>query len=203
MFVDSLVKGHESDLSPVLRGFLEIAHAEPPLTADELLNAWAECDVIRGKLLQQMQEYPVLLCPVCSIPAFRHGERKWKVDGQEVEYLDVMRYTQWFNLLAAPGSRGAGWAVARGIADRRPESWPVRSKMRLRWRWRRSSTANSDSLFLRSHRRHREADSDLFSTLASTPPAAPCWAKLFGTYGAGFLRNRSTVPTQNQFSHML
>ncbi len=104
MFVDSLVRGHESELSPVLREFLEIAHAEPPLTADELLNAWAECDVIRGKLLQQMQEFPVLLCPVCSIPAFRHGERQWKVDGQEVKYLDVMRYTQWFNLLAAPAA---------------------------------------------------------------------------------------------------
>ncbi len=104
MFVDGLVKGHELDLSPTLRGFLEIAHADPPLTADELLNAWAECDVIRGKLLQQMQEYPVLLCPVCSIPAFRHGERRWKIDGQEVEYLDVMRYTQWFNLLAAPAA---------------------------------------------------------------------------------------------------
>ncbi len=51
-----------------------------------------------------MQEYPVLLCPACSIPAFRHGERKWKVDGREVEYLDVMRYTQWFNVLAAPAA---------------------------------------------------------------------------------------------------
>ncbi|HME33336.1 MAG TPA: amidase [Terriglobales bacterium] len=104
MFVESLVRGRESDLSPILREFLQIAHAEPPLTADELLNAWAECDVIRGRLLQQMQEFPVLVCPVCSIPAFRHGERKWKVDGQEVEYLDVMRYTQWFNLLAAPAA---------------------------------------------------------------------------------------------------
>jgi amidase len=26
------------------------------------------------------------------------------VEGQEVEYLDVMRYTQWFNLLAAPAA---------------------------------------------------------------------------------------------------
>ncbi len=68
------------------------------------MNAWAECDVIRGKLLQQMQEFPILLCPVCSIPAFRHGERTWKVEGQEVKYLDVMRYTQWFNLLAAPAA---------------------------------------------------------------------------------------------------
>jgi len=104
MFVESLVRGHESDLSPILREFLQIAHAKPQLTADELLNAWAECDVIRGKLLQQMQEFPVLLCPVCSIPAFRHGERQWKVDGQEVKYFDVMRYTQWFNLLAAPAA---------------------------------------------------------------------------------------------------
>jgi amidase len=102
MFFEPTIRGHESQLSPIFQEFLQIAHAGPPLTAGELLNAWAECDVIRGKLLEQMQEFPVLLCPVCSIPAFRHGERKWTVDGQEIEYLDVMRYTQWFNLLAAP-----------------------------------------------------------------------------------------------------
>ena len=104
MFVRSLVRSQEEKLSPILREFLQIADSAPSLSADELLNAWAECDVIRGKLLAQMQEYPVLLCPVCSIPAFRHGERKWKVEGQEVEYLDVMRYTQWFNVLAAPAA---------------------------------------------------------------------------------------------------
>ncbi len=104
MFFAPTVRGHEEQLSPIFREFLQIAHAEPPLTAEELLNAWAECDVTRGKLLEQMQDCPVLLCPVCSIPAFRHGERKWKIDGQEVEYLDVMRYTQWFNLLAAPAA---------------------------------------------------------------------------------------------------
>jgi len=104
MFVRSLVRSQEERLSPILREFLQIADSAPSLSADELLNAWAECDVIRGKLLAQMQEYPVLLCPVCSIPAFRHGERKWKVEGQEVEYLDVMRYTQWFNVLAAPAA---------------------------------------------------------------------------------------------------
>ncbi len=117
MFVDSLVNGHEQELSPILLEFLQIAHSEPPLTANELLNAWAECDMIRGKLLEQMQEFPVLLTPVCSIPAFRHGERKWIVDGQEVKYLDVMRYTQWFNLLAAPAA-----AVPVG---RSPEGLPI------------------------------------------------------------------------------
>ena len=104
MFEEPLVRGHEDKLSPVFRDFLARAHAAPPLTAEELLNAWAEADIIRGKLLVQMQDFPLLLCPVCSVPAFRHGERSWTIDGQQVEYLDAMRYTQWFNLLAAPAA---------------------------------------------------------------------------------------------------
>jgi Asp-tRNA(Asn)/Glu-tRNA(Gln) amidotransferase A subunit family amidase len=102
MFVDALVEGREDQLSPTLRGFLETAHTEPPLTAAELLFSWAESDIIRGKLLGEMSEFPVLLCPVCSVPAFGHGERKWRIDGREVNYLDAMRYTQWFNTLGAP-----------------------------------------------------------------------------------------------------
>jgi amidase len=104
MFEEPLVRGHEEKLSPVFRDFLARAHAAPPLTAEELLNAWAESDIIRGKLLAQMQEFPLLLCPVSAVPAFRHGERSWTIDGQQVEYLDAMRYSQWFNLLAAPAA---------------------------------------------------------------------------------------------------
>jgi amidase len=68
------------------------------------LNAWAELDLIRSKTLQAMSEYPVLLCPVASIPAFRHGERAWIVEGRAVEYLDAVRHTQWFNALASPAA---------------------------------------------------------------------------------------------------
>jgi Asp-tRNA(Asn)/Glu-tRNA(Gln) amidotransferase A subunit family amidase len=104
MFEEPLMRGHEDKLSPVFRDFLARAHAFPALTADELLTAWAEADIIRSKLLEQMRDYPLLLCPVCSVPAFRHGERSWNIDGKDVEYLDAMRYTQWFNLLAAPAA---------------------------------------------------------------------------------------------------
>ena len=38
-------------------------------------NAWAELDLLRAKTLAEMSEYPVLLCPVASIPAFRPNER--------------------------------------------------------------------------------------------------------------------------------
>jgi amidase len=104
MFEEPLVRGHEGKLSPVFRDFLARAHAFPILTAEELLLAWAEADIIRHKLLEQMQEYPLLLCPASSVPAFRHDERSWVIDGQRVEYLDAMRYTQWWNLLAAPAA---------------------------------------------------------------------------------------------------
>ncbi len=104
MFEGPLVRGHEDKLSSVFRDFLARAHTTPPLTADELLNAWAEADIIRSKLLAQMQEFPLLLCPVCAVPAFRHEERSWMIDGQPIEYLDAMRYSQWFNLLAAPAA---------------------------------------------------------------------------------------------------
>ena len=104
MFLEPILRGQIDRLSPILLEFLSIAHQEPPLTGDELLQAWAECDQVRGELLLEMQQFPVLLCPVCAIPAFRHGERSWTIEGQLVRYLDAMRYAQWFNLLAAPAA---------------------------------------------------------------------------------------------------
>jgi Asp-tRNA(Asn)/Glu-tRNA(Gln) amidotransferase A subunit family amidase len=38
------------------------------------------------------------------VPAFRHGEREWEIGSARVSYLDAMRYTQWFNVLAAPAA---------------------------------------------------------------------------------------------------
>jgi Asp-tRNA(Asn)/Glu-tRNA(Gln) amidotransferase A subunit family amidase len=104
MFYAPTIKGRTEELSPVFRNFLEIAEKETPLTAESLLWAWAECDIVRGELLVEMKDCPLLLTPVCAIPAFRHGERSWTVEGRNLDYLDAMRYTQWFNLLASPAA---------------------------------------------------------------------------------------------------
>jgi amidase len=104
MFYAPEIAGKEHRLSPIFSEFLSIARTLPPLTATDILNAWAELDVLRGKTLEEMREFPVLLCPVASIPAFRHGERKWTIDGEPVAYLDAVRPTQWFNTLAAPAA---------------------------------------------------------------------------------------------------
>ncbi len=104
MFYEPTIAGRRYQLSPIFSEFLEIAASVPPLTASELLQAWAELDLLRSKTLEEMSSYPVLLCPVASIPAFRHAERSWSVQGRAVEYLDAVRYTQWFNALAAPAA---------------------------------------------------------------------------------------------------
>jgi amidase len=104
MFYQPTIRGKEAQLSPIFREFLEIAKQSTPLTAPDLLNAWAELDLLREKTLQEMRSYPVLLCPVASIPAFRHGERSWQIEGQRVDYLDAMRHSQWFNVLASPAA---------------------------------------------------------------------------------------------------
>ncbi|HTZ60570.1 MAG TPA: amidase [Acidobacteriaceae bacterium] len=104
MLLGPLVEGRHAELSPTFVDFLSIAHRQPPLSSQELLSAWMDTDFVRRKLLSEMERFPILVCPVCAIPAFRHGERSWEIDGQRVEYLDTMKYTQWFNLLGAPAA---------------------------------------------------------------------------------------------------
>jgi Asp-tRNA(Asn)/Glu-tRNA(Gln) amidotransferase A subunit family amidase len=98
------IRGKRNQLSPIFTEFLTIAEAAGPLTATELLQAWAELDLLRAKTLVEMSDFPVLLCPVAGIPAFRHHEREWIVEGKTVAYLDAVRHTQWFNALAAPAA---------------------------------------------------------------------------------------------------
>lgn len=104
MFYSPEIRGKRERLSPIFKEFLGIAKAAGPITGPELLSAWAELDLLRAKTLDEMNDFPVLLCPVASIPAFRHGERSWTIDGRSVGYLDAVRFTQWFNALVCPAA---------------------------------------------------------------------------------------------------
>jgi len=102
--LEPLLRGHESELSPLLREFRAWTAAAPAHTGESLLAAWLGRDAVREKILLQMRKYPVLICPTAAIPAFRHGERKWQVDGETVKYLDAWSYCEWFNLLGFPAA---------------------------------------------------------------------------------------------------
>jgi Asp-tRNA(Asn)/Glu-tRNA(Gln) amidotransferase A subunit family amidase len=98
------IDGREDELSPMLRAWRANVKKHPPLDGRDWLNTLLGRDALREKLLRQMERFPILLCPVCAVPAFRHGEREWIVQEQKVKYLKAMRYCQWFNLLGNPAA---------------------------------------------------------------------------------------------------
>jgi Asp-tRNA(Asn)/Glu-tRNA(Gln) amidotransferase A subunit family amidase len=104
MLIGPMFHGREPDMSPILKQFLEWSAAEPELTGESLLDAWIRRDALRASFLVQMRKYPILLCPPAAIPAFRHGERRWQIEGKNVDYLDAWSYAEWFNLLGNPAA---------------------------------------------------------------------------------------------------
>jgi len=102
MVLGPMTRDREDDLSPMLKEFSRGVAAQPSHTGQSLLDTWIQRDELRIKMFAQMRDYPVLLCPVASIPAFRHGERSWQVERKTVRYLDAWSYTEWFNLLGTP-----------------------------------------------------------------------------------------------------
>jgi amidase len=102
LLLEPSVVGHEHEVHPLLVEFIEWTRRTPRMTVDELLAAEIARDELRARALTDMQQYDVLLCPVAAVPAFRHGERAWTIDGRQVEYLDAWSYSAWFNLLQNP-----------------------------------------------------------------------------------------------------
>jgi Asp-tRNA(Asn)/Glu-tRNA(Gln) amidotransferase A subunit family amidase len=95
-------EGQEQSLSPMLRDYLEIAAREPKVTLESFMKACVERDLLRADLLRQLHDVPVLLSPVSTGPAFRHGEGSYR-PGDPHNYRDTMRHCQWLNLAGFPG----------------------------------------------------------------------------------------------------
>jgi Asp-tRNA(Asn)/Glu-tRNA(Gln) amidotransferase A subunit family amidase len=115
MMLGPMIKGREAELSPILKEFSAGVAARPAHTGQSLLDTWIQRDVVRMQVFAQMREYPVLLCPAASIPAFRHGERRWQVEGKTVKYFDAWSYTEWFNLLGTPAAAVPVGKSAEGL----------------------------------------------------------------------------------------
>lgn len=115
MLLGPMLKGREATLSPILKEFNQWVSLEKPHTGESLLDAWIARDVLRMEVFGEMEEFPALLCPVAAMPAFRHGERSWKIDGKTVKYLDAWSYCEWFNLLSMPGVVVPGGLSKEGL----------------------------------------------------------------------------------------
>ncbi len=97
-----VVAGRENDLHPFSSSLMATREEAEAMTYERFLDAWVNRDRVRAKLLGQMKEYRVLLCPAASMPAFRHGERCWRIGGEVVRYPEPFVYSQIFNLTGNP-----------------------------------------------------------------------------------------------------
>jgi Asp-tRNA(Asn)/Glu-tRNA(Gln) amidotransferase A subunit family amidase len=94
------VAGKESQLSPIFRDYMDAARVESPTPMLAFIAKSAARDFERARILKAMENVPVLLSPVSSAPAFRHGEGTWKSPNG---YRETMRHSQWLNLAGLPG----------------------------------------------------------------------------------------------------
>jgi amidase len=94
----------ESEAHWTAMEFLKPMLAQPAPTAEEALNSLAERDAMRAGLLRQMQRVPLILMPACSVPAFRHRERRWKTDEKDIGLFQAMMTVTPWNLLGFPAA---------------------------------------------------------------------------------------------------
>jgi Asp-tRNA(Asn)/Glu-tRNA(Gln) amidotransferase A subunit family amidase len=94
------IAGRESEISPVFHDYLDANFLESPVTLDRFLQACTDRDILRAKILRQLQDVSVLISPVSSTPAFPHGGGTYR---PHTGYRDTMGYSQWLNLAGFPG----------------------------------------------------------------------------------------------------
>jgi Asp-tRNA(Asn)/Glu-tRNA(Gln) amidotransferase A subunit family amidase len=110
------VQGHEATISPIFKEYFSVALPQKPLSADAVLAARTDRDNLRADILRQMRDVPILLSPVSTEPAFRHGEGNYQLGAPHC-YRDTMKFSQWTNLTGSPGA-----TVPLGMS---PEGLPI------------------------------------------------------------------------------
>jgi Asp-tRNA(Asn)/Glu-tRNA(Gln) amidotransferase A subunit family amidase len=115
LLLEPAIDGHEAEVHPNLVEFVGWTKGLPRLTAERLLEVEMARDALRARMLRDMEEMPILLCPVAAVTAFRHGEREWEIDGRRVHYLDAWSYAAWFNLLQNPAVAVPAGLTAGGL----------------------------------------------------------------------------------------
>ncbi|MBV9210853.1 MAG: amidase [Acidobacteria bacterium] len=95
-------KGLEEQAGELVRYLLDSSAKAEPQAFDDFARAWSERDSLRSRLLEWMQETPLIVCPVGSTQAFEHGARKIEVEGQTLSIFRSFSYAQTWNVFGLP-----------------------------------------------------------------------------------------------------
>jgi amidase len=85
-----------------VRWRLATADATPPPSLDDYLSFWLERDRLRAKLVDWMEDTPLILAPVGATPAYEHGTLKVTVGDRTLSTFRAFSYSQTFNVFDLP-----------------------------------------------------------------------------------------------------
>lgn len=102
-FTRKMVEGRESDAHRTGLELLALTPGDHVIQGQTVVEHLGSRDRMRAMLFQQMKQFPVLLMPACPVPAFRHRQREWTVEGQTLSMLDITSLATPWNLLGMPG----------------------------------------------------------------------------------------------------
>ena len=98
-----LIAGREDQAHWTGTEFLTQAIQEPEPTSKKVLENLAIRDKLRGALLREMRDTPVILLPVCGTAAFHHRQRRYATAEKDIGLFEAMMPSTLFNLLGMPG----------------------------------------------------------------------------------------------------
>ncbi|HYE13837.1 MAG TPA: amidase, partial [Pyrinomonadaceae bacterium] len=97
--------GREAEAGPAARAILERPAVPEEQARAEWHAARAERERLRAELLKWMKGTPLLVAPVGSVAAFRHGEsRRVEVGGRAVSTFRAFGHSQAFNVFDLPAA---------------------------------------------------------------------------------------------------
>jgi amidase len=97
-----LLEGRMDEAHWTLAESLQATAAPEPPTAERVLRELATRDCLRASLIEQMHGFAAVLMPVSGIAAFRHRERRWEIDGQQIGLFQAMMPAVVANIMGLP-----------------------------------------------------------------------------------------------------
>ncbi|MEZ5403350.1 MAG: amidase [Bryobacteraceae bacterium] len=101
-FTREMIAGRESEAHWTGTEFYDLLKDRPDPTGKHVVEQLAARDAIRGVILDQMEDVPVVLSPVCATPAFRHRQRRFATGTKEIGLFQANMPLTWVNLLGLP-----------------------------------------------------------------------------------------------------
>jgi Asp-tRNA(Asn)/Glu-tRNA(Gln) amidotransferase A subunit family amidase len=97
---EELAKGHEEELADYVRAWM--AKARPTATFNEFRTMTSLADEVRIQVYTFMQEWPILLLPVASVPAFPPSADEFRVGSRMLHGLQIESCCRVVTLLKSP-----------------------------------------------------------------------------------------------------